>query len=69
MISGAFKSFRHEHYFTTDGDGTLMRDVFVFESPLGAVGRVFNALVLTKYMTNLLVQRNKVIKQFAEFDS
>src|SRR5476651_485007 len=33
MIDGAFKSFRHEHYFFTVNDLTLMRDVFTFESP------------------------------------
>ncbi len=66
MVSGAFKSFRHEHYFFEADGGTLMRDVFVFESPLGVLGRVFNALILTKYMTNLLIRRNEVIKQVAE---
>lgn len=66
MVSGAFKSFRHEHYFTADGNGTLMRDVFVFESPCGILGRAFNKLVLTRYMTELLERRNEVIKRVAE---
>jgi ligand-binding SRPBCC domain-containing protein len=66
MVSGAFKSFRHEHHFSVGGDGTLMRDVFVFESPLGVVGRIFNWLILKKYMTKLLMERNRVIKEEAE---
>ncbi len=66
MVSGAFKSFRHEHYFTADNGGTLMRDVFVFKSPYGLAGKVFNALVLTRYMTRLLIRRNEVIKRVAE---
>lgn len=43
-----------------------MRDVFVFESPLGIIGKLFNWLILKKYMTQFLVERNKVIKDEAE---
>ncbi len=66
MIKGAFKNFRHEHYFSKTGSGTLMKDVFVFESPGGVLGRLFNWLYLTGYMTRLLVERNRVIKEAAE---
>jgi len=66
MVSGAFKGFRHEHHFITSGDQTIMKDIFEFESPLGILGRIFNKLILTPYMTKLLVERNKVIKEAAE---
>jgi len=66
MMSGAFKSFRHEHHFLVVDNGTLMRDVFAFESPFGILGRLFNWLILTKYMTKLLLERNRVIKLVAE---
>lgn len=66
MQSGAFKSFRHEHHFTRQDDATLMTDVFVFQSPLGLLGRIANYLFLTRYMTNLLLKRNEVIKLHAE---
>ncbi len=66
MISGAFKSFRHEHHFLWDGQQTIMRDVFVFESPLGILGRLVNHLFLTRYMRKLLIKRNEVIKLVAE---
>ena len=66
MVQGAFKSFRHEHHFIKVDDHTLMKDVFVFESPLGILGRLFNWLVLTKYITKLLEERNRVIKEVAE---
>jgi ligand-binding SRPBCC domain-containing protein len=66
MVNGAFKSFRHEHYFSVVDNGTLMRDAFAFESPLGVLGKLFNWLILTKYMTNLLLERNRVIKLAAE---
>lgn len=66
MVEGAFKSIHHEHHFTRIDDHTLMKDVFVFESPLGILGRFFNWLVLTNYMTRLLEKRNRVIKEVAE---
>jgi ligand-binding SRPBCC domain-containing protein len=66
MVSGAFKSFRHEHRFTAEGTQTVMTDVFKFESPLGLLGRLANWLFLKRYMTKLLVVRNKVIKSVAE---
>ena len=66
MVQGAFKSIRHEHRFSYSDGRTLMKDTFIFESPLGILGRFFNWLVLTRYMTRLLEQRNKVIKEAAE---
>jgi ligand-binding SRPBCC domain-containing protein len=66
MVSGAFKSIRHEHHFTALVDQTIMEDIFEFESPLGTVGSLFNKLILTRYMTTLLKKRNTVIKEIAE---
>lgn len=69
MVSGAFKSFRHEHIFTAINNQTVMRDVFIFASPFGIIGRFVNRLFLGWYMMNLLVKRNKVIKEVAENDT
>ena len=69
IVSGAFKSFRHEHHFSEVGKHTIMKDVFVFESPLGVLGKLTNWLILKRYMTNLLETRNKVIKEVAENNS
>ena len=66
MVSGAFKSFRHEHHFSQVDGHTVMKDVFVFESPFGVLGKLVNWLVLKRYMTNLLTKRNQVIKDAAE---
>ena len=66
MVNGAFKSFRHEHHFSGDDKQTVMRDVFVFESPLGVLGKLASWLFLKMYMTKLLVKRNLVIKEVAE---
>ncbi|MCD6012198.1 MAG: hypothetical protein K0Q79_2060 [Flavipsychrobacter sp.] len=66
MVKGAFKSMWHEHHFTAVGERTEMKDVFCFESPLGIFGRIFNTLLLTRYMTRFLAERNEVIKNIAE---
>jgi len=66
MVQGSFKSFRHEHHFSSVDGRTLMKDIFVFESPLGVLGGFFNWLVLTGYMKRLLEERNRVIKKAAE---
>ncbi len=68
MVSGPFKSFRHEHVFEVKQDRTIMIDRFEFQSPLGILGEIMNALFLKAYMEELLVERNKVIKEYAEGD-
>jgi|SRR6218665_216202 len=68
MVKGAFKGFYHKHYFEQRGDQTVMKDEFVFESPLGIIGKFFNALVLTKYMERFLIKRNAILKHVAESD-
>jgi ligand-binding SRPBCC domain-containing protein len=66
MVKGAFKSFRHRHLFTCEGDITIMTDVFEYQSPLGLLGKAADVLFLKRYMQKLLIDRNRVIKQFAE---
>ena len=68
QLKGAFKSFYHEHLFEKSADTVIMKDIFEFQSPFGMLGSFFNILVLTRYMTKLLSERNKVIKEFAETD-
>ncbi|WP_205503114.1 SRPBCC family protein [Rufibacter psychrotolerans] len=67
MLTGAFKSFRHEHRFEAiAGEATRMTDVFQFTSPLGILGKLADILFLKQYMTHLLLERNRVIKEVAE---
>jgi ligand-binding SRPBCC domain-containing protein len=66
QVDGNFKMMKHEHYFKSSGNGTIMTDKFHFESPYGIIGKLFNCLFLTKYMQRLLKERNKVIKYVAE---
>ena len=66
MVSGAFKSFRHEHIFTSEESRTLMIDKFYFKSPFGILGQLANVLFLKRYMTNFLRVRNTFLKEKAE---
>lgn len=68
QIKGIFKSFYHEHKFEQTEQGVLMTDVFDFHTPLGVLGKIVNRLILTRYLTKLLAERNAVIRQFAESD-
>ncbi len=66
MVEGAFHSFRHEHHFTENNGITILRDVFIYKSPLGFIGKMVDALFLKNYMQRFLEQRNTVLKEFAE---
>ncbi|MES2590951.1 MAG: SRPBCC family protein [Bacteroidota bacterium] len=68
QLKGAFKYFRHQHFFEYQNGQTIMKDVFEFESPLGFLGNLFNKLILTDYMSRFLTERNQVIKHMAESD-
>jgi len=66
QLEGDFKMMKHEHHFKPCDNGTILIDLFSFESPYGMLGRWFNTLYLTRYMKKLLEQRNSTIRQFAE---
>ncbi len=66
MVSGDFKSLRHEHHFKQVLNGTIMIDLFYFEVPFGMIGRCFNVIFLEGYMKKLLIKRNEHLRQSAE---
>jgi ligand-binding SRPBCC domain-containing protein len=66
MVKGLFKCIRHDHNFTSENGNTVMTDIFRYESPCGILGKVADWLFLKKYLEQLLVRRNKVIREYAE---
>ena len=68
MVRGTFKRMSHDHFFEISGEGTVMKDVFDFESPLGPFGRLIDTVFLERYMRNFLTERNSVLKRIAESD-
>jgi ligand-binding SRPBCC domain-containing protein len=68
LVRGAFRRFDHDHFFSQQGEVTILRDVFDFQSPLGIFGRIADYLVLTRYLRYFLTTRNATIKEVAETD-
>jgi ligand-binding SRPBCC domain-containing protein len=68
MVEGDFKQMKHEHHFKQIDNGTLAIDIFTFEAPYGALGKMVNTFYLRNYMEKLLEQRNRTIREYAESD-
>ena len=66
QVKGDFKMMKHEHHFKPCDNGTIMIDLLEFEVPYGSFGRLVSKVYLTGYLKNLIEQRNKSIKEFAE---
>jgi ligand-binding SRPBCC domain-containing protein len=66
MIEGPFRSMKHLHTFETQNGRTILSDVFEYEVPYGLAGKLFDHLILKRYMTRFLEQRNRIIKEIAE---
>ena len=68
MIKGAFAEFKHEHHLKNQMEELLMTDFFDYKSPLGFFGKLADKIFLKRYMIELLIERNQIIKEFAESD-
>jgi ligand-binding SRPBCC domain-containing protein len=66
QTEGDFRMMKHEHYFKPIENGTIMIDQLHFETPYSWMGKLVNNFYLENYMTQLLKERNKTIKEVAE---
>jgi ligand-binding SRPBCC domain-containing protein len=67
MVSGAFKSYSHEHFFEAAGLGrTLKRDVMLIEAPLGPLGWLVERMFLGRYMRTFLRRKNDDLRRLLE---
>ncbi len=66
MVSGKFKSFKHEHFFSKIGNTTEMKDILTYETPFGYFGKLFDLLFLKRHLTKFLQQRNLYLAQEIE---
>src|SRR5206468_7357623 len=64
MIEGDFKSFKHDHFFKSVANGTLMIDYLHYQTPYGFLGRIVDRLYLRRYLTGMLETRNNALKKF-----
>lgn len=64
---GPFRRWRHQHSFQAlEAGQTRMTDDVEFQSPLGLLGRAVDRLVLGRYLTRVLQQRNAWLRQTLE---
>jgi ligand-binding SRPBCC domain-containing protein len=68
QIDGDFKSFKHQHFFKTVDNGTIMIDYIDYQTPFGIIGFILEKLLLENYIKNLLQHKNEFIKKYAETD-
>ncbi|MFC7785978.1 MULTISPECIES: SRPBCC family protein [unclassified Rossellomorea] len=66
MVKGAFTSFTHIHEFSQQDNGTLMKDTFSYEAPLGIIGTLADKLFLKRYMHTFIKMRANELKKIAE---
>ena len=66
QVRGAFRHFDHDHWFTPEGRGTRMREVFDYQAPFGILGRMAESLFLNRYMRRFLTDRMAVVRRVAE---
>jgi ligand-binding SRPBCC domain-containing protein len=66
MLKGCFTSFVHYHYFEEEKDATIMIDEVYYETPFGVLGKLFDVLLLKRYLRKLIEKRNEAIKQQSE---
>lgn len=66
MQRGIFQYMKHEHLFDHTATGTRMIDNFDYAAPLGVLGRIAEAVAVTRHLRNLLLERNALIKRYAE---
>ena len=67
MEEGKFKTFRHEHFFEEENGITTMKDKLQYETPFGIIGKLFDVLFLKRHLTQFLLERNKILKETAEY--
>lgn len=66
MVTGAFARFDHDHFFEEISNGTLIKDTFDFDSPLGILGKIADFLFVEAHLREMLEERNALIKRIAE---
>jgi len=66
MVKGTFQFFQHDHFFQPlRSDKTVMRDLLRFSMPFWLLGIVSERLIIRSRLTQLLLQRNHLIRKTA----
>ncbi|MBK7290941.1 MAG: cell division protein [Chitinophagaceae bacterium] len=60
QLQGDFREMKHEHHFKPCDNGTILIDLFHYESPYGLVGEWFNSLYPYKIYASFVRKRTKL---------
>lgn len=66
QIEGPFRSWRHRHLISADGEGALLRDEIDYEPPFGFLGRLGAPLLIESRLKKLFEYRHKVTTEWCE---
>jgi ligand-binding SRPBCC domain-containing protein len=64
QIRGPYRAWRHEHTFTAEDDGTLMRDRVEYELPLGPLGAAAHALLVRRDLERIFDHRRAAVATY-----
>ena len=60
---GPYKMWHHEHIFTVQDNGVLMKDIITYIPPFGILGKLANYLFINKRVNEIFDFRNKVLEE------
>ena len=63
QLRGPFRLWRHVHTFLAEPEGTRMRDVVRYELPLGPIGEIAHALMVSRDLERVFDHRFHVIEK------
>ena len=66
MVSGRFRSYRHDHEFTEMDGRTLIKDIIRFSMPFGRAGKLAGKYILIPHLRDLIHKRFAALKYVAE---
>ena len=66
LVRSSFRALRHDHEFEEHGEATLMRDRLEWIPPLGFLGRIADALFVTRHMRSFVTRKQLALKEIAE---
>lgn len=66
MLRGPFRSLRHVHEFRECDGATEMIDTLEWESPLGVLGRIADAVLVERHLTWFLTNKQHALREMAE---
>ncbi|MGM5631639.1 SRPBCC family protein [Apibacter raozihei] len=64
QLQGPYKVWHHEHFFTENDQGVLMKDILNYQLPYGFFGKWMGKLFISKKVEDIFTYRRKAIEEF-----